>query len=67
MDFQGQKEYYLREKMRAIKEELGDVPDTDKDSDEIRRRLDENPYPQGIKDKVKEELSRYEGTRHRFA
>lgn len=57
---EGQKEYYLREKMRAIKEELGDVPDTDKDSDEIRRRLDENPYPQGIKDKVKEELSRYE-------
>ncbi|MCI8541383.1 MAG: endopeptidase La, partial [Erysipelotrichaceae bacterium] len=57
---EGQKEYYLREKMRAIKEELGDVPDSDKDSDEIRRRLDENPYPQGIKDKVKEELSRYE-------
>lgn len=57
---EGQKEYYLREKMRAIKEELGDVPDSDRDSDEIRRRLEENPYPQGIKDKVKEELSRYE-------
>ncbi len=57
---EGQKEYYLREKMRAIKEELGDVPDSDKDSDEIRKKLDENPYPENIKEKVKEELSRYE-------
>ena len=28
---EGQKEYYLREKMRAIKEELGDIVDTEKD------------------------------------
>lgn len=57
---EGQKEYYLREKMRAIKEELGDVPDTDKDVDAIRKRLEENPYPESIKAKVKDELSRYE-------
>ncbi|MCB6405386.1 endopeptidase La, partial [Megasphaera massiliensis] len=36
------------------------VPDSDKDADEIRRRLDENPYPESIKEKIKEELSRYE-------
>lgn len=57
---EGQKEYYLREKMRAIKEELGDVPDSDRDADEIRKRLDEHPYPEAIKQKVKEELMRYE-------
>ena len=57
---ESQKEYYLREKMRAIKEELGDVPNSDKDADEIRRRLDENPYPESIKEKIKEEISRYE-------
>lgn len=57
---EGQKEYYLREKMRAIKEELGDVPDTEKDVDAIRKRLEENPYPENIKAKVKDELSRYE-------
>ncbi len=57
---ESQKEYYLREKMRAIKEELGDVPDTDKDVDAIRRRLEENPYPENIKEKIKDELSRYE-------
>ena len=57
---QGQKEYYLREKMHAIKEELGDVVPTDKDAEGIRRRLEENPYPEYIKNKVKEELMRYE-------
>ena len=57
---ESQKEYYLREKMRAIKEELGDVPDTDKDVDAIRKRLEEKPYPDSIKDKIRDELSRYE-------
>lgn len=57
---QGQKEYYLREKMHAIKEELGDVVPTDKDAEGIRKRLEENPYPEYIKNKVKEELMRYE-------
>ena len=51
---ESQKEYYLREKMRAIKEELGDVPDTDKDVDAIRKRLEENPYPDSIKDKIRD-------------
>ncbi len=57
---EGQKEYYLREKLRAIKEELGDVPDADRDADAIRKRIDENPYPENIKEKLREELARYE-------
>ncbi|MGX8834058.1 endopeptidase La [Amedibacillus sp. YH-ame6] len=57
---ESQKEYYLREKMRAIKEELGDVPDGDQDVEAIRKRLEENPYPENIKEKVRDELSRYE-------
>lgn len=57
---EGQKEYYLREKIRAIKEELGDIVDTEKDVEAIRRKLASDPYPQNIKDKVSEELSRYE-------
>lgn len=46
--------------MRAIKEELGDIVDTEKDVEAIRRKLASDPYPQNIKDKVSEELSRYE-------
>ena len=57
---QGQKDYYLREKMHAIREELGDVVPADKDAESIRKRLEENPYPEYIKNKVKEELMRYE-------
>lgn len=57
---QGQKDYYLREKLTAIKEELGDVVEQDKDAENIRQRLKNNPYPETIKKKVKDELSRYE-------
>ena len=57
---QSQKDYYLREKMHAIKEELGDVASQDKDIEQIRKRLEENPYPDYIKEKVRDELSRYE-------
>ena len=46
--------------MHAIKEELGDVVQQDKDIENIRKRLEENPYPDYIKAKVKDELSRYE-------
>ncbi len=57
---EGQKDYYLREKLHAIKEELGDVVEQDKDVEQIRKRLAENPYPDYIKKKVTEELARYE-------
>lgn len=57
---QGQKDYYLREKMNVIREELGDVVEQDKEAELIRKRLEENPYPEYIKQKVKDELSRYE-------
>jgi ATP-dependent Lon protease len=57
---ENQKEYYLREKLRVIKEELGDTPRKEDDADYIRQQLNENPYPQHIKDKVEEELRRYD-------
>ena len=52
--------HFLRERLRAIKEELGDVPETSDDADSIREQLEKNPYPENIKAKVLEELSRYE-------
>lgn len=57
---ENQKEYFLREKMRVIKEELGDVSNKDEDTENIRKKLAEEPYPQVIKDKITEELARYE-------
>lgn len=54
-----QKEYLLREKMKAIKEELGEDKDNDHSEDAILRKLEENPYPENVKAKVKSELRRY--------
>lgn len=55
-----QKEYYLRERLRAIKEELGDVSSADEDSDSLREKIENNPYPEYVKKKALEELKRYE-------
>jgi len=55
-----QKEYILREKLRAIKEELGDVSNVSDDTDKIRKMINENPYPEHVKKKAFEELKRYE-------
>ena len=57
---ENQKEYYLREKLRAIKEELGDTPNKEDDTDFIREEIKNKPYPQHIKDKIEEELRRYD-------
>lgn len=55
-----QREYYLREKLRAIREELGDVSSTGDDSEDLRAQIENNPYPENIKAKALEELKRYE-------
>ena len=53
-----QRDYILREKLRAIKKELGEDDDSN-DEESIRKRLEENPYPDHVKAKVKSELKRY--------
>ncbi|MGB4613507.1 MAG: endopeptidase La [Erysipelotrichaceae bacterium] len=56
----GQREYYLREKLRAIKEELGDVSNITDDTSDLRETIENNPYPEHVKLKALEELQRYE-------
>lgn len=57
---ESQKEYYLREKMRAIREELGDVSSGSDDIEDLRERVEKNPYPESIKKKALDEIKRYE-------
>lgn len=57
---QGQKEYYLREKLRAIKEELGDVSNFSDDTAQLREQIANGNYPQHVKDKAMDELNHYE-------
>lgn len=55
-----QREFVLREKLKYIKEELGDVSIKDKEIDQIRKKIVEGHYPKNIKKRLEEELKRYE-------
>lgn len=55
-----QKEYFLREKIKAIKEELGDGYDRDSDIDKIKKFVKENPFPEPIKKRIIEEIMHLE-------
>ncbi len=57
---ESQREYYLREKMRVIREELGDKNSKDKESEDLKLRVEELNAPVFIKEKLFEELKRYE-------
>ncbi|MDO4197368.1 MAG: endopeptidase La [Erysipelotrichaceae bacterium] len=55
----GQRDYYLREKLKAIRSELnGD--DGGSDIDDLKEKLENNPYPENIKQKAREEFKHYE-------
>lgn len=52
-----QREYYLREEMKLIQQELGEDGQTD-DIDDYRRKVNALPVKQEIKDKLLKELNR---------
>lgn len=55
-----QKEYFLREKMRAIRSELGEDDDDATSLEKMTKRVEENPYPDYVKAKFKAEAKRFE-------
>ncbi|WP_285398490.1 endopeptidase La [Lysinibacillus sp. fls2-241-R2A-57] len=55
-----QKEYYLREQMKAIQTELGDREGKTGEVAELRKRIDEIGMPESTKEAVLKELDRYE-------
>ena len=57
---ESQKEYVLREKIRVIKEELGDIKDIESETDMLRKKIEKLKCPKKIKDRLYLELSRYE-------
>ncbi len=57
---ENQKEYYLREKMRAIQEELGDKAKKESEIDELKERILAKKMPPQIEEKALYELSRYQ-------
>ncbi|QVK03959.1 endopeptidase La [Mycoplasma mycoides] len=55
-----QKEYYLREKMRIIKEELDDENSDASQLDKYKKRLEEEPFPESVKEKILSSIKRIE-------
>ncbi|MCR4634093.1 MAG: endopeptidase La [Erysipelotrichaceae bacterium] len=55
----GQRDYYLREKLKAIKDELGGN-DGGSDIDDLRERVENEPYPENVKAKAREEFKHYD-------
>ena len=53
-----QKEYYLREQIKAIHKELGE-DDAESEADKFERKLSKLKAPDKVKKKIKEEISRY--------
>ena len=57
---ESQKEYVLREKIKAIKEELGDINDKDTDIDLLKDKIRKLNCPKKVREKLEYEISRYE-------
>lgn len=55
-----QKEYYLREQMKAIQKELGDKDGKSGEVSDLRKKIDESDMPERIREVALKELGRYE-------
>jgi len=53
-----QKEYYLREQMKAIQKELGDKEGRTGEIEELRAQLEQSTLPDKVKEKVEKEIDR---------
>lgn len=52
-----QREYFLREQMKAVRKELGE--DEQSEADEFRNRLKERTFPDEIRKKIEKEIERF--------
>ncbi len=55
-----QKEYYLREQMKAIQKELGDKDGKSGEVQELKEKIDESNMPERVEETALKELERYE-------
>ena len=55
---QSQRDYYLREQMKAIQKELGDLDDSQKDIAELKEKIENAGMPEEVKKDALKELGR---------
>jgi ATP-dependent Lon protease len=56
----GQREYFLRQQLKAIQEELGEGDEQQAETNELRRRIDDARLPEEIDKAARRELARLE-------
>ena len=54
-----QKEYYLREQLRAIQKELGEEEDINSEADEYRNKLSKLKIPKETREKISKEIDKF--------
>lgn len=55
---QSQRDYYLREQMKAIQKELGEADEGQREIEDLRKKIDEAGMPEDVKKEALKELSR---------
>jgi ATP-dependent Lon protease len=55
-----QKEYYLREQIKAINKELGDRDERQAEADDFRQKAGESTLPEAVRDKINKEIDQLE-------
>src|SRR5947209_4307764 len=55
---QSQREYYLREQMKAIQKELGEQDEAQRDTEELRQKIEAAGMPEDVKKDALKELTR---------
>ncbi|MCR8613101.1 MAG: endopeptidase La [Mycoplasma sp.] len=55
-----QKEFLLRERLKVIKQELGEMSSKNEEIDNYAKRLEENKYPKYVADTIRKEIKKYE-------
>ena len=56
------KEFLLRERLKAIKEELGEISSKDSEIDKWKEMLEDKKYPEHVKEAIKDEIRKFEST-----
>jgi ATP-dependent Lon protease len=55
---QSQREYYLREQLKAIQKELGEQDEAQRDTEELKKKIEDAGMPEDVKKEALKELTR---------
>ena len=56
----GQREYFLRQQLKAIQEELGEVDEAQAEAQELREQIEAADLPEHARKQAERELQRFE-------